>query len=292
MLASCPASILNQNPTDSGIPNRFTPDESHSSVVFPQACLKQGDENKISAQMDAIVGLETLTTKSKNQAPMIISHECKFIFLRTKKTASTTVELVLSQLCGADDIITPLSEIDEAERADGRGAQNWQLHGLSGFPRLQFKRPKDYGYRKHMPAAMVRARLGDAVWRSYFKFAFDRNPWDRQVSLYYFRYRNEQEPPTFTTFIHKDPRARVKNYDIYSIDGDMAVDFVGRFENLEEDIKLALDRVGLSLAKELPRAKTTFRRGTLPYRDYYDDDMRDIVGRWYAREIDLLKYEF
>ncbi len=143
-----------------------------------------------------------------------------------------------------------------------------------------------------MPAAEARARIGDKVWQSYFKFAFDRNPWDRQVSFYHHRYRNEKEPPSFATFMHEDTRARIDNFDIYSIDGDVAVDFIGRFETLGEDLKIALERVGLCLAAELPRAKTNFRPATLQYRDYYDDDTRAMVARWYAREIELLDYEF
>jgi hypothetical protein len=83
-----------------------------------------------------------------------------------------------------------------------------------------------------------------------------------------------------------DGRARIDNYDIYSIDGNVAVDFVGRYD----DLKLALGRVALSLSTELPRAKATFRHGKVPYRDYYDDDTRAIVARWYAREIELLDY--
>jgi len=130
------------------------------------------------------------------------------------------------------------------------------------------------------------------VWRSYFKFAFDRNPWDRQVSFYHHRYRNEKAPPSFARFMHEDARARIDNYDIYSIGGDVAVDFVGRYESLADDLKLALGHVGLSLDAELPRAKTTFRRNSLPYRDYYDDETRGIVARWYAREIELLDYEY
>jgi len=143
-----------------------------------------------------------------------------------------------------------------------------------------------------MPAAQARECIGDEVWQSYFKFAFDRNPWDRQVSFYHHRYRNENVPPSFATFMQEDSHARIDNFEIYSIDGDVAVDFIGRFETLGEDLKIALERVGLCLCTDLPRAKTNFRPTTLPYRDYYDDDTRSIVARWYAREIELLDYEF
>jgi Sulfotransferase family len=229
---------------------------------------------------------------------MIVSHEHRFIFLKTKKTAGTSLELALTKLCGPDDVITPLTEIDEARRIGARSAQNWRLHGWWGSPRPLLKRrwfkfsAADYGFYNHMPAAEVRALVDDKVWRSYFKFAFDRNPWDRQVSFYHHRYRNEKVPPSFAYFMHDDARARIDNYDIYSIDGGVAVDFVGRYESLEKDLKTALDRVGLCLKTELPRAKATFRRTNLLYRNYYDDDTRAIVARWYAREIELLDYEF
>ena len=168
---------------------------------------------------------------------MIVSHEHKFIFLKTKKTAGTSIELALTKLCGPEDVITPLTEIDEAKREGGRCAQNWRLHGWWGSKRPLFKRrwfkftAADYGFYNHMPAAEARELIDDKVWRSYFKFAFDRNPWDRQVSFYHHRYRNEKAQPTFASFMHEDARARIDNYDIYSIDGDVAVDFVGRYES-------------------------------------------------------------
>ncbi len=107
---------------------------------------------------------------------------------------------------------------------------------------------EDYGFYNHMPAVEAQALLNDdSAWRSYFKFAFDRNPWDRQVSFYHHRYRRETTLPPFADFIHKDRRARLNNFEIYSIDGELAVDFVGRFETLEADLKHALEQVGLSL---------------------------------------------
>jgi hypothetical protein len=230
---------------------------------------------------------------------MIVSHEHRFIFLKTKKTAGTSIELGLSALCGERDVITPLTEIDEALRANGRGAQNWRLHGWWGSPRPFLKRrllkftAEDYGFFNHMTAEQARAALADdKAWRSYFKFAFDRNPWDRQVSFYHHRYRREDVAPPFASFIKSDSHARINNYEIYSIGGEVAVDFVGRYERLEDDLKHALAQVGLKLEEPLPRAKTTFRKSDKPYRDYYDADTRAIVGDWYRREIKLLDYTF
>ena len=117
---------------------------------------------------------------------MIISHEHKFIFLKTKKTAGTSIELALSQLCGPGDIITPLTALDEALRAGGRGAQNWRLHGWWQSPRPLLKRrlfkftAEDYGFYNHMPAAESKALLNVSprnvfnAWQMYSLQLYNR----------------------------------------------------------------------------------------------------------------------
>jgi hypothetical protein len=49
------------------------------------------------------------------------------------------------------------------------------------------------------------------------------------------------------------------------------VDFLGRFETLEQDLR-SLEQVGLSSAEALPDAKTGFRPGSVRYRDHYDEE--------------------
>ena len=173
------------------------------------------------------------------------------------------------------------------------------MHGWWRSPRPLFKRywfrfgPGDYGFYNHIPAKQARALLNDdKAWRSYFKFAFERNPWDRQVSAYHFRYRARRTRRPSRPICGGRRRAWINNYEIYSIDGDPCVDFIGRFESLDADLRKALQEAGLSLDQEVPRAKANFRENEKNYRDYYDDETRKIVAEWYAPEIGLLHYEF
>jgi len=231
---------------------------------------------------------------------MIVSHRHKFIFLKTKKTAGTSIELALSELAGPEDIVTPLTKIDEAQRIGKRGAQNWRLHSWWGSPRPLLKRrwfkftAEDYGFYNHIPAAEARALLNDdKIWNSYFKFAFDRNPWDRQVSWYFYKTKSKRWRPNFERFMGNKRRAYVDNYQLYTIDGAPALDFIGRYASLADDLNKALQLAGISRKIEVPR--TNVGRDRDSARDYhamYNDETQALVAKWYQPEIKLLGYGF
>ena len=179
---------------------------------------------------------------------MIISHEHKFIFLKTKKTAGTAIEAALSELCGPSCVITPYREESEGDRK-GLAPQNYRIeHPLKPkrpLWRRLIGRPERYyhpsvGYYEHMPAHLVRAYVGEEVWRSYFKFAFDRNPWDRQISWYFYKTKTKASRPSFEDFMASRRRAYVDNHEIYLEGGALAVDFLGRYEDLDADLAKAL----------------------------------------------------
>jgi hypothetical protein len=232
---------------------------------------------------------------------MIVSHKHKFIFLKTRKTAGTSVELALSTVCGPDDIITPVTEDGDGPRR-GRQPQNY-LQPRSSWPlqdrlRWAFRRGKprlknrpDLGYFGHTTAAVARERLGESIWNSYFKISVERNPWDRQVSHYYWRYRREKEGrPSFQSFIQLCQP--LQNWDIYAIGDDVVVDHVIRYDNLESEFAAVLIGLGLPSPPSLPRAKSAYRTNRGSYRDLYDEASRATVAGWFEREIDHFGWTF
>lgn len=230
---------------------------------------------------------------------MIISHKHKFIFIKTFKTASSSMEVALSEVLGPEDVITPAEPELDRQRSKAKGGQNYRLDhpDVPKIPlwRKLLGRPERYyhptiGYYEHMPAWRVRRYIGEEIWQSYYKFAFERNPWDRQVSWYHYKTRNRSPRPTFEAFNSEEKRARVLNWDLYAIDGEVVLDFIGRYETLEADFGAVLSRVGLEGRVALPKVNVTKSRDG--YRKYYDDRSRDMIAAWYAPEIRHFGYTF
>lgn len=231
---------------------------------------------------------------------MILSHEHRFIYIKTYKTGSTSVEAALSGVCGPDDVITEASEQLRGVRQ--KPAQNYRIEhplkprrpvwrAILGRPERHYH--PSVGYYEHMPAWRVRAYCGEDVWNSYFKFSFERNPWDRQVSWYH--YKTKSKPaharPSFEEFNADRRRARVENWDLYTIDGRIALDFIGRYETLDADFTSVLERLGLAGRVSLPKTNVSSgRQGS--YREFYDEAGRQLVADWYAAEIRHFGYEF
>ncbi len=154
--------------------------------------------------------------------------------------------------------------------------------------------PGDYGFYNHIPAKEARALLNDdKIWRSYFKFTFERNPWDRQVSAYHFRYRRHRQSAALlrATCIASGAPGSTITKSIRSTASRAPISSAGSRVSTA-DFRRALKEIGLAFDQELPRAKANYRRSQKHYRDYYDDETRAIVDDWYAPEIRLLAYEF
>lgn len=230
---------------------------------------------------------------------MIISHKHKFIFLKTNKTAGTSVEIALSKFCGPDDVITPITPEDEQTRLDMgfRGAQNYMLpksqYKLKNYLRLWTQGVEKRVFFNHMTAAEAMEHIDPEVWDSYYKFCFTRNPWDRFVSMYYWKCRKAPGTTMQEFLASKTANLMVRRgFGLYSIDGKVVVDRVCRFENLAEELQSVLDHLGIEGELELPRAKSQFKKDKRSYREILGEKERDIIADMCKEEIEMFGYEF
>lgn len=227
---------------------------------------------------------------------MLISHRHKFIFIKTFKTAGTSVEIALSKYCGPDDVITPIIPEDEAKRRElgYPGPQN-DLVPLARYTPCEFARAlyrrRRLRFTNHASAIFVRQHIDPAIWNSYFKFSFERNPWDRIVSGYYYAYPREPRP-SLSEFVAGQRANTFGAFDLYTEDGEILVDQVYRFEALDAAMEDLRQRLNLPETPVLPRAKGGYRSDKRSYRDLLSAADRDKIARVYAREIAFFGYEF
>lgn len=233
---------------------------------------------------------------------MIISHAHRFIFLKTQKCAGTSVEMALSMICGPDDVVSSWGAVDaEQQHQVGCEPRNieiplayrpytWQLRQLM---RLRTAH-RGVRYHGHMSASKIRQSMDARLFDAYRKVTIVRNPWDREVSLYFWHYRDNENRPPFERYVRL-PRYRPerKTFDLYSIDGRIVADTILRYENLQDDYSNFVKSLGVDVPPELPRAKGKFRpQSKRNYRDLYSTTTRDVVARRYAREIEAFGYQF
>ena len=159
--------------------------------------------------------------------------------------------------------------------------------------------------KHHQTAREIIASIGREKWNTAYKFTLVRNPWDKVVSHYEYRLkRNKTEVasrnisfsewvrktygPDKDPFYYNNPKAFQPQVEWLKDDeGRVSIDFIGRFETLNEDFNQIKSIIGLEA--ELPHLNASKRVG---YQSYYDDETRQIVADWFREDIELFGYCF
>ncbi len=206
---------------------------------------------------------------------MLVSHSHKFIFIKSKKTAGSSIQDFLAPYCK-------------------KGIVEKYIPG------------------SHRSAKSTKQLVGEELWNSYLKICPVRNPWDKMVSWYFWRKRKRSFFVRLKRILMgRDPqneayRMSFKDYLLWldsrgEANIDHGIVFIGnqwedyffiRYEHMMEDLKSLCEKLTIPFDEhKLPKQKTGFRESS-EYRKYYDEDSRKIVDRAYAREIAKFGYKF
>lgn len=232
----------------------------------------------------------------------IVSHRYQFIFIKTAKTAGTSVQMALEKICGEEDICAPLTKKKQTRPNE----EGYRTRNSKGFfiPKLTrnenrpsrirkelkrfFRREK---FRSHMVAAEIRQRVGPKTWDDYQKVTIERNPWDKVVSEYFWARRHKQNQMPFEQWVREN-RWAGSHFTFYSIGGVVVADRILRYERLSEDFSEFMGDLGVTNPPSLPQAKKGYRKKNQHYRDIHTEYTKQRTKEEYAREIEFLGYEY
>jgi len=217
---------------------------------------------------------------------MLLSLKHRFLFVHIAKTGGTSVRSALQGLRWRDPWYWPIFLCS-------------RLSHLSGH-RIATKLPR------HAKIVAAKELLPREFFDSLFKFAFVRNPWDLQVSSFHHIRRERPQylggHEDFESFLrwkldpqrpyqyHVDTSIELQSDYLIDLHGEVVVDFIGRYERLDEDFAHACARIGIRQPPLPHRRKAADR--TKDYRTYYTDETARLVADRFRRDIEILGYRF
>ena len=224
---------------------------------------------------------------------MLISHLHKFIYLKSKKTAGTSVEIFLQKYCIDPNKIKDFNKLVKSNKnvLNLKGKEIESKYGIIGS-RGTGMRKKNKIWYNHKSAKDIKNEIGEDLFNNYLKICNVRNPYDLAVSMYEWKKSQNNIKESFSEFLLNTKwQDKLKsNIDIWSIDGKYKFEYI-RFENLEEDILKVFKK--LNIKKDSINLQHYKKMNRLPYQKYYkNQESIDIVSRIYKKEIELFNYKF
>ena len=232
---------------------------------------------------------------------MLVSHNYRFIFIKTVKTAGTSVEAFLEPYC-----CPPEHQVN-----------HWTPTLMSEYGIVGARWPDgnidNHGFYNHMSAAEIRDRLPE--YDSYLRITCVRNPYDRAISYFHFSH------PTFTPpggipldtavqlvkagrldelkscFVHFLRQGLPDEEALLCINGVCQIQRFIRFESLIPDLEALVNELCLPLPRSVSEQLPTFklnrqRRIDIPsIEDYLSPEAYDLIEEQCSWSFNALGYQ-
>ncbi|MEM8779741.1 MAG: sulfotransferase family 2 domain-containing protein [Cyanobacteria bacterium P01_G01_bin.49] len=235
---------------------------------------------------------------------MLISFEKKILFIHIPKNAGTSLKNLLSPFC----LFPYHSRMNERlNRPFTYAERHFKLHIHKRILYINSPEGIKIGMINadslhHAKATDLQRILGNKLFNSLFKFAFVRNPWAKEVSDYEYIKRSKEHPVyplihsrslSFEQYlewkIQKGNNQSPQLSYIADRNNNLLIDFVGKVENINQDIKKLSKLMNLEL-EELPKLNS--RKQSCGYQELYNSHSKKLVEQLHKNELELFDYSF
>jgi hypothetical protein len=216
-----------------------------------------------------------------------INHDLKAVFIHVHKTGGTYISYMLHKYYGFKNYYLRRPDHDnfcfnKIKKTKFINYEN-RVHGV-------------LVYFKTSPHLNKKMGMTPQKWDSYYKFCFIRNPYDKIVSAWnhvnrfnipfknYLRLINICNDVEFMHMFM--PQVR----NIINEKGKIDINYIGKFENLENDFQIILKNIGVkNIIHDVK--KTMNKRDHSDFHEYYDQDILNIVNFYLQEDFQNLNYE-
>ena len=244
---------------------------------------------------------------------MIVSNTHKFIYIKNRKVAGTSVESFFQKyaLCEKERNENPeycnYSHYTQPWISDSGCVSARLPREIRGpvFNPVDFKEHlilsseemREVFMKSHTPqhatANEIRRFVGEEKFNNYFKFTVIRNPWDRLVSFWH--HIGKKKCADFSNWVCLGyPKGPTKEYwSTICLENNLpSCDFFIRYENLVQDCEevARILRIGDEIV--LPNHLSGFREKSDHYSHFYNNRAIEWVERYCEREISNFGYTF
>ena len=206
--------------------------------------------------------------------------------------------MALGPLCGPDDVVTPMESNWRSGIPQNYHAENWlgRIYDRSRWFRKCLHRHSRWlgaWYYEHMPAVRVRELVGPRIWSRYYKFCYERNPWEKVVSYYHWKkFGQGRRLPEFGEYVTRKTHRLPRDARLYFEDETCLMDDVFDFRDFRKSFEDVCVRLRIPFDGEMPREKTNMTQHKPNYEEYYTAETQRTVAEAYRREIALMGYNF
>lgn len=215
-----------------------------------------------------------------------INHDKKAIFIHINKTGGSYIAGTLEKYYGFETFYLKRPDHDafcfnNKKNPKQKYYEN-RIHGVMN-------------YYRSSPFLNQKMKMTPEKWDTYFKFCFVRNPYDRLISGW--NHLGKKHP--FKQYVHMRNMISDMEYihtfmpqyrHVINFKNELDINFVGRFENLENDFIYILYHLGYEYPIHDPVVRVNVKKHK-KYMEYYDQKTLDKVNELMKEDFVRFQYK-